>query len=118
MYTPDRQINPPDFYEKDRVTEQQLLDQIAVLEKKQDEKYNFMASFYSVYHKSKERIEWIKRSNAIPYEVAGGYFARQQDLLKAEKAFNWIDKTITRIENEISSIQLEVEELERDLKRL
>ena len=118
MYTPDRQINPPDFYEKDEVTEQQLLDQIAEIEKKQDDKLNFMATFFNVWHKAKERIEWIKRSKAIPYEVAGGYFARQQDLLKAEKAFNWIEQTITRLENEVSAMEQDVEYLQRELKRL
>ena len=115
MYTPDRQINPPDFYEKDGITEQQLLDQIAVLEKKQDEKYNLMDSFYNVWHKAKERIEWIKRSNAIPYEVAGGYFARQKDLLKAEKAFNWINATIDRLEKYCDDIQEQIDELEKQL---
>ena len=39
-----------------------------------------------LYVKAHKRIELIKNSKAITYELAGGYFERQKDLLKAEKA--------------------------------
>lgn len=116
MHTPDRQINPPDFYKKDsEFSDDEIRDKIKALENEQQLKYKFVESFYSVWHKTKERIECIKRSKAIPYEVAGGYFARQKDLLKAEKAFNWVNSTIYRIEKYCDEIQEQIDELEKQL---
>lgn len=116
MYTPDRQINPPDFYKKDsEFSNDEIREKIKELYKEQQTKYDFAYSFSSVYNKAKERIECIKRSKAIPYEVAGGYFARQKDLLKAEKAFNWVNSTIDRLEKYCDEIQEQIDELEKQI---
>lgn len=53
-----------------------------------------------LYVKAHKRIELIKNSKAITYELAGGYFERQRDLLKSEKALVWIDENIARLEKE------------------
>lgn len=116
----DREINPPSFYEKenDSLNENELVEKIKSLEAKQFAKLDLAHELCKVWHKAKERIDWIKRSKAIPYEVAGGYFERQKDILKAERAFNWIDANINRLEKEGQEIQPELNSLEYQLKQL
>ena len=57
-----------------------------------------------LYVKAHKRIELIKNSKAITYELAGGYFERQKDLLKAEKALEWIDRNLYRLRTEYYNI--------------
>ena len=57
-----------------------------------------------LFVKAHKRIELIKNSKAITYELAGGYFERQKDLLKAEKAFEWIDRNLYRLRTEYYNI--------------
>lgn len=113
-------INPPSFYEKesDYLNENELVEKIKSLNAKQDAKLNLAHELCKVWHKAKERINWIQRSKAITYEVCGGYFARQKDLLKAESSFNWIDSNITRLEKEGEDLGLEITEYEYQLNRL
>lgn len=113
-------INPPSFYEKENnsLNENELVEKIKSLEAKQFAKLDLAHELCNVWKQAQARIDVIKRSKAITYEVAGGYFARQKDLLKAEKAFNWIDSNINRLEKEGEELGLEIAGFEYQLKQL
>lgn len=70
-----------------------------------------------IIEKAMKKIEVIKNSNAIPYQLAGGYFARQNDLLKAESVLARLNQYWDKLDIQWFELENQIDELQREIDR-
>jgi prefoldin subunit 5 len=93
-------------------------NQIDDYKKSQDKIANRINKIYDLIELAKKRIEKISVSEAIPYTVAGGYFERQNDILRYEYIISRLNESLDRNNKEWDNLESEIDELEYKLNNL
>lgn len=66
--------------------------------------------------KAMQKIEKIKTSQCIEYNLSGGYFARQRDLLNAEKVLNRLESYYKKLDQQWDELESQIDEINAQLK--
>jgi len=111
-------INPPSFYEKETISLCELQEQRAELLKKQNAIGSKQIVLDCIIEKATKKIEVITNSNAIPYQLAGGYFNRQRDLLKAESVLNRLNNYWNALNEQWNELEYQMDELTYQIKTI
>jgi hypothetical protein len=71
-----RKLNPPSFYSKDK---------------------SYSDEVYELYLKAEMKVDILKKSKCIEYELFGGGIARDRDVSQAQKVSNRIFKYYEKV---------------------
>lgn len=119
MAIQDRQINPDSFYEKEtEFTSFTLENDLASMRSEMRKIEHRVMVIDNFIEKELKKLEVIKNSNAIPYQVAGGYFEKQNDLLQCEYYIARMNQSLDANHKKWEDLEKMVEEYEAKLDNM